>query len=158
MNRFAALIRDIDSSTKTKNKVRALVDYFAQAPADDALWVVALFTHRRPKRSVKVSQLRTWAAEAAGIPEWLFEESYHIVGDLAETIAQVLPAPTGQENRSLTQWFQFLQELKSCEEAEQKHRLQEAWNSLDALERFLLNKLITGGFRIGVSDKLLAQA
>ena len=158
MNRFAALIRDIDSSTKTKNKVRALVDYFAQAPADDALWVVALFTHRRPKRSVKVSQLRTWAAEAAGIPEWLFEESYHIVGDLAETIAQVLPAPTGQENRSLTQWFHFLQELKSCEEAEQKHRLQEAWNSLDALERFLLNKLITGGFRIGVSDKLLAQA
>jgi DNA ligase-1 len=158
VKRFAALIRDIDSSTKTKNKVQALVDYFAQAPADDALWVVALFTHRRPKRSVKVSQLRAWAAEAAGIPDWLFEESYHIVGDLAETIAQVLPAPMGQSQRRLSQWFQFLKELKTCEEAEQKLRLQEAWNNLEALERFLLNKLITGGFRVGVSDKLLAQS
>ena len=87
MKRFAALFNAIDQSTKTTVKVAALADYFSAAPDDDRLWTIALFSGRRPKRAVTTTKLREWAAERAGIPLWLFEESYSIVGDLAETIA-----------------------------------------------------------------------
>ena len=87
MRRFAALIEQLDSTNKTNQKVAALANYFKQAPKENALWAVALLSHRRPSRPVTTTLMRAWAAELAQLPEWLFEESYHIVGDLAETIA-----------------------------------------------------------------------
>jgi DNA ligase-1 len=91
MKDFAVLFTRIDESTKTSVKTAALADYFATATPDDRLWTIALFTGRRPKRTITATRLREWAAEVAGLPDWLFEESYSIVGDLAETIALVLP-------------------------------------------------------------------
>ncbi|MEL7178010.1 MAG: ATP-dependent DNA ligase, partial [Pseudomonadota bacterium] len=91
MKDFARLFTAIDQTTKTNTKVAALTTYFETATEDDRLWTIALFSGRRPKRTVTTTLLRGWAAEAAGIPLWLFEESYPIVGDLAETIALVLP-------------------------------------------------------------------
>ena len=90
MNRFAALFTALDQTTGTNAKVDALAAYFAEASEADRLWTIALLSGRRPKRSVTVTRLREWAAERAGIPLWLFEESYPIVGDLAETIARLL--------------------------------------------------------------------
>jgi DNA ligase-1 len=87
MRRFAALIETLDTTNKTNKKVEALANYFQEAPKTDALWAVALLSHRRPSRPVTTTLMRAWAAELAELPEWLFEESYHIVGDLAETIA-----------------------------------------------------------------------
>ena len=93
MNRFAALFTALDQTTKTNAKVAALADYFADAPDNDRLWTIALLSGRRPKRGVTTTLLREWAAERAGVPLWLFEESYSIVGDLSETIALVSPHP-----------------------------------------------------------------
>ena len=90
MNRFAALFATIDQSTKTTVKVAALADYFREAPEEDRLWTIALFSGRRPKRAVTTTRLREWAAEHAGLPLWLVEEAYPVVGDLAETIALIL--------------------------------------------------------------------
>ncbi|MBU2963412.1 ATP-dependent DNA ligase [Citreicella sp. C3M06] len=158
MKAFAALFTAIDQSTKTTVKTAALAEYFRTAPDDDRLWTVALFSGRRPKRAVTTTQLREWAAERAGLPLWLLEESYPIVGDLAETIALILPPNEHTSDRPLSAWLGDLLNYPSLDIEARKVRILDAWNRLDATERFLFNKLITGGFRIGVSRKLMTRA
>lgn len=158
MQHFAALFTALDQTTKTNAKVAALADYFQKASEDDRLWTIALLSGRRPKRTLTVSKLREWAAEVAGIPLWLFEESYPIVGDLAETIALILPEPTTRSSRSLSAWISDIKALGIEEEAVRKDRILDAWDSLESTERFVFNKLITGGFRVGVSQKLMTRA
>ncbi|TCP43295.1 ATP-dependent DNA ligase [Rhodovulum marinum] len=158
MKRFAALFTALDRTTKTTAKVDALAAYFTEAPEDDRLWTVALLSGRRPRRAVTTTRLREWAAERAGLPLWLFEECYPVVGDLAETIALVLPPATGTSTASLSDWMAEIGALAAVEEPERKARILAAWDGLDGTERFLFNKLITGGFRVGVSQKLMTRA
>ena len=158
MKDFAALFTAIDQTTKTSVKTRALAEYFRTAEEDDKLWTIALFSGRRPRRAVTTTQLREWAAEQAGIPLWLFEECYPVVGDLAETIALVLPGNATIDNRSLSDWISDLKSVSKLEETEKKSFVLNAWNSLKRTERFVFNKLITGGFRMGVSQKLMTRA
>jgi DNA ligase-1 len=146
-------------TTKTSEKVRALEQFFSTATDSDKLWIIALFTGRRPKRTIKVSLLRQWACEFTQTPDWLFEESYAIVGDLAETIALLLPTtPKSVIHFDLTFWMEELKNIRSREEASQKEWVFNAWEILDAHQRFVFNKLLTGGFRIGVSMALIVQA
>ena len=158
MEHFATLFTRLDQTTKTLVKVQALVDYFGQADDRDRLWAIGILSGRRPRRGVKSTLLREWAAERSQVPLWLLEESYHVVGDLAETIALVLPPPTRQSVRSLTEWVELVRDLKDMEEAEKKAAVLAAWDGLEARERFVFNKLITGGFRVGVSQKLMMRA
>ncbi len=158
MKHFARLFTTLDQTTKTNAKVDALAAYFDQAPPDDKLWTVAILSHRRPKRTVNTTLLREWAAAQAGIPLWLFEESYHVVGDLAETIALVLPKPTTRHDRTLTYWIQYVRDLGELEETERRAQVAAAWEGLDKTERLIFNKLITGSFRIGISQKLMTRA
>lgn len=158
MKKFAELFTRLDQTNKTLAKVAALVDYFKKTDDSDRLHAMALLSHRRPKRGVKTSLMREWAAEIAGVPAWLFEDSYRVVGDLAETIALVLPPPTEHTDRSLTYWFNETKKLGSLSEEEKKERITSAWRGLNATERFLFNKLITGSFRVGVSQKLMMRA
>jgi len=157
---FEKLYQKLDQTTKTTEKVEALVEFFHLCPPQDKIWIIALFTGRRPKRSVPLANLRQWAAEFAEIPQWLFDESYHTVGDLAETISLVL-GRTSQNispDLPLDSWIQRLHLLKNQTEGEQRNSIFAFWNQLSTEGRFLLNKLITGGFRIGVSQALLTQA
>ena len=120
MRRFAALIEELDSTNKTTKKVAALTQYFKAAPKEDALWAVALLSHRRPSRPVTTTLMRAWAAELAQLPEWLFEESYHIVGDLAETIALLVQQEAKGTPPSLSQCIEEIIALKPKEEEEKK--------------------------------------
>ena len=158
MKHFAELITSLDQSNKTGDKLEALVSFFQSASAEDQVWGIAIFSHRRPKRQVTTRQLRTWCQELAGIPDWLFEECYQSVGDLAETIALLLPPTQSFHQKSLTDWIRDLKSLEHQDEEEKKTYILSAWNCLDRTERFVFNKLITGGFRIGVSQNLLIQA
>ncbi|HYC35312.1 MAG TPA: ATP-dependent DNA ligase [Usitatibacter sp.] len=159
MKQFAALFEAIDSSTSTKAKTAALAEYFASAPPEDAAWAAWFLTGHRPRQAVPTRRLHAWAAEAAGIPLWLFEESYDAVGDLAETIALVLPDPQGGDEAPLHTWIEErLLALRELGEAEQKARLLACWASLRGTERFVFNKLITGAFRVGVSALLVTRA
>ena len=105
MRDFATLFTTLDQTTKTTSKVAALRAFFEAASDSDKLWCIALFSGRRPKRAVTTTLLREWAAELAGIPLWLFEECYPIVGDLAETIALVLPPARQHDDQPLTHWI-----------------------------------------------------
>lgn len=159
MQHFAALYDAIDASTATTHKVAALVAYFREAPPADAAWAAAFLLGRRPKRLVKAPHLRAWAAAAAGVPDWLFEECYAQAGDLAETMALLVPEGSTHRTEPLAWWVETqLLPLATCEPAEQQQRLLEAWRALRGSARFVFNKLLTGAFRVGVSDGLVVRA
>ena len=148
MKDFAALYARIDETTKTTIKVNALAEYFATAPDDDKLWTVALFSGRRPKRTITATRLREWAADTANLPLWLFEESYSVVGDLAETIALILPDPSSETDHSLTHWITEIKRLSALDDDARRAGILAAWDSLPTRERFLFTKLLTGGFAL----------
>ncbi len=158
MKLFAKLFTQLDQTTKTNAKVEALADYFSEATDKDKLWTIAILSHRRPRRTVNTTLLRQWASEFSDIPQWLFEESYHVVGDLAETITLVLPKREKATDQSLSYWINYIKDLGNLEEAEKKERVLEAWSGLNRPERYIFNKLITGNFRVGLSQKLMVRA
>lgn len=158
MKKFSLLFSQLDQTNKIGDKLKLLVGYFSTASDLDRLWTLALFTHKRPKRSVNTRQLREWCCEFAGIPPWIFEESYQTVGDLAETIALLLPLATSSSDQPLHFWIDFLESVKDLDESAKKTAIFNAWTTLTKEERLVFNKLITGGFRIGVSQNLITRA
>jgi DNA ligase-1 len=91
MQLFAKLFTDLDTTTRTVEKVQALARYFAVAPPPDAAWALYFLTGRRIKRAVNTLLLRDWLSAETGLPLWIIDESYDAVGDLAETLALLLP-------------------------------------------------------------------
>jgi DNA ligase-1 len=201
MHRFATLYQQLDASTATGDKVAALRAYFAAEPPEDAAWAVYFLAGGKPRQVVPTALLRELACRLAGIEAWLFEECYQAVGDLAETIAHVLPqqlsadafsrsprawgegrgegssaasvppsappspAPRGSQPGDggradgLAHWVEArLLPLRGLAPAEQAARLAQAFAQLDSGARFLLVKLIGGGFRVGVSKLLVQRA
>jgi len=158
MKRFAELYAALDETTKTNDKVAALTRYFAAAPPEDAAWAVYFLIGRKPKQVVPSGKLRAWAAAEAGIPDWLFQESYDAVGDVAETIALLLPPPSRTGDRPLHVWVERLLSLRKAGEEGQHEAVVAAWAELDRPQRFVWNKLISGGFRVGVSQQLVTRA
>jgi DNA ligase-1 len=159
MRQFAELVQILGTSTKTNEKLDALSGYFATANDKDKVWVIAIFSGRRPKRAVNTTQLWTWCNELVGLPTWLFEECYHAVGDLAETIALLLPE--GIKSAASFPLHYYLETLISIEkedEAVRKEFILRSWQTMEYAERFVFNKLITGNFRIGVSQKTMVNA
>src|SRR5918993_1306062 len=159
MQAFAELATELGSSTKTNDKLDALVRYFSAADDKDKVWVIALFSGRRPKRAVNSTQLATWCVDLIGLPFWLFEESYHTVGDLAETIALLLPEsdPQQQHARPLHYYIEGLKAIEKESEEVKKNFVLESWRGMNRAEQFVFNKLITGGFRIGVSQSIMVN-
>lgn len=157
---FAELVAQIGTSTKTNDKIQALVDYFATAPEADKVWVIALFSGRRPRRAINSRLMRQWCTEIVQIPDWLFDECYHTVGDLSETLALLLPETKtpDQENESLSYYVRRFLDIEKEEEAIKKEFIVSNWNRMNRDERFVFNKLITGSFRIGVSQKTIVNA
>jgi len=159
VKRFAALFAAIDETMRTNEKVDAMTAYFASADPADAAWAVYFLSGGRPKRLIPVRRLAAWAMEEAGISDWLFEESYDAVGDLAETISLLLPDAGTTTDDPLHVWVeQRVLPLSTQSEEHQRATVIDAWRRLGGVERFLWNKLITGGFRVGVSQQLVVRA
>jgi len=159
MKAFARLFNDLDTTTSTNAKVEALQRYFAAAPAHDAAWAVYFLSGGKPRQVVATARLRALACDMAGIEDWLFDECYQAVGDLAETIAHVLPLPGVVSDVGLAEWVeQRLLPLRGLTEEEVATRVRSYWDELDAQGRFLLIKLVGGGFRVGVSKLLVQRA
>ena len=159
MKRFAALYAALDATTSTNDKLAALTSYFAATAPEDAAWASYFLAGGKPRQSVPTRLLSDLARERAGLPEWLFEESYHAVGDLAETIAHILPPAQRDSELGLTQWIeQRVLTLRGVAPEELRTRLLSYWDELDWSGRFLLTKLIGGGFRVGVARQLVVRA
>src|SRR5210317_2325535 len=106
MKDFAELYTKLDETTSTNRKIEAMVDYFRRAPEEDAIWTVSFLIGRKPRQVVPTRKLMQWAAELSEVPEWLFEASYDVVGDLAETITLLLPGATAISERPLHKWVE----------------------------------------------------
>ncbi len=159
MKAFAALYRELDATTSNLAKQAALQRYFLDAQAADAAWAVYFLSGGKPRQLVPAKVLRALAREAAGLPEWLFDESYDAVGDLAETIALLLPPPNQSHDLGLAVWIEqrLLPLRKSAPEA-LADMLRGHWQQLAIDERLVYFKLMTGGFRVGVSKLQVTQA
>jgi DNA ligase-1 len=159
MKKFAELYAALDQTTRTSEKVQHLALYLSAAPAADAGWAVYFLIGRKPRQALSARKLSTWAMELAGIPEWLFGECYDAVGDLAETIALLVPPSNSSSDRPLSEWVeQRLLPLQDLDEASQRRAVLDAWSRLDTGQLFVWNKLVTGAFRVGVSRQLVVRA
>ncbi len=159
MKAFADLYAALDETTKTNEKIAAMSRYFGSAPPEDAAWAVHFLIGRRPKRLIETRKLVAWAIEEAGIPDWLFGECYQAVGDLAETIALLLPAAQTSSEKPLHYWVEErLLPMRDWDDAARRESLVEAWRDMSERQRFAWNKLITGEFRVGVSQNLVVRA
>ncbi len=159
MRRFAALYAELDGTTSTAAKLQALQRYLVEAPPADAAWAVYFLAGGRPRQLVRTALLRSLACELAGLPDWLFEASYQAVGDLAETIAHVLPAGPDSDDAPLAVWVeQRLLPLRGQPEEVLRQQVQAQWAQLPPLGRMLWVKLAGGGFRVGVSRLMVQRA
>jgi ATP-dependent DNA ligase len=159
MKAFADLYFALDETTATSEKIAALAAYFRTAPPRDAAWAVHLLSGRPPKRLVSLSKLRTWVAAEAGVPDWLFDESYQAVGDLAETLTLLLPDPGRASDHPLAELVESrLLELRGQDDTVQRRELVRAWRELGLRERYVWNRLVTGSFRVGASARLVVPA
>lgn len=162
MKRFSALYETLDRTTSTNAKVAAVVEYFRTVPPADAAWAVFFLTGRRLKRVVPSAGLREWSQEVTGIPDWLMGECYSAAGDFGELVALALDAvPPGppEPELSLETWVEErLLPLQGADPAAQRSMVIKWWLGLPRAERFLLNKLLTGEFRVGVSHTLVVRA
>ncbi len=159
MQRFTALYLALDASTRTGAKVAALVEYFQHAPPHDAAWAAWFLTGRKLKRLVGTRDLVAAALAASGVQPWLFDASYAAVGDLAETVALLLPPPTQRDERNLATFIEAeLAPLAGLPPSDVQARLRAAWDRLDRDERFVFGKLLTGAFRVGAARALVHRA
>jgi DNA ligase-1 len=163
MQRFAELFESLDTTTSTHAKIGAMSAYFRVADPSDAAWATYVLIGRRLKRSVGPALLRQWLREEAQLPEWLIDETYGSVGDLAETIALLVPNEDTERalhaDVSLTEWFNArILPLANQSVAERRQHIVNWWHELPYRECFLVNKLLTGSLRIGVSRSLVARA
>ncbi|MRD46245.1 ATP-dependent DNA ligase [Caenimonas koreensis DSM 17982] len=159
MRQFAQLFTELDATTSTNAKVEALQRYFDQADARDAAWAVYFLSGGKPRQVVSMSILAGLACDIAALAPWLFDECYQAVGDLAETIAHILPRDAQPSDVGLATWVEErLLPLRGLPEEEIVARIRSYWRELDPQGRFLLSKLVGGGFRVGVSKLLVQRA
>lgn len=159
MEAFTRLYAALDETTRTLPKVAALEAYFRNTPPGDAAWTLYFLTGRRIKRAVNTNDLRIAAAEAARLPVWLLDESYHAVGDLSETISLLLPPPASAEEMPLHRVVgDIILPMRRMDDAQRRAMLIAAWDRLPAHQRFVFHKLISGSFRVGVSRILAVRA
>jgi DNA ligase-1 len=159
MREFARLYAELDETTATNRKLEALQNYFSNAAPENAAWAVYFLAGGKPRQAVPSKLLRQYAIEYACLDEWLFDECYDAVGDFAETVAHILPPPERRSDVGLAEWMeQRIGPLRGADPGTIREALFGYWGELDARERFLLIKLIGGGFRVGVSRLLVTRA
>ena len=159
MREFARLFAALDETTATNRKLDALQAYFSSAAPANAAWAVYFLAGGKPRQAVPTRLLRDYAIEYSQLDGWLFDECYHAVGDLAETIAHILPPPEHHGDVGLAVWMQErIGPLRGADPTPIRAALFGFWNELEPRERFLLTKLIGGGFRVGVSRLLVTRA
>ncbi len=159
MREFSQLFHDLDESTKTNDRIDQLVKYLLEASPEDSIWVCWFLAGNRIKGAIKNSELRTFASERSGLPQWLLEECHDRVGDLAETISLLVATEGSGEILSLSEWIiTFIEPMIGMDTEERRENIFRAWDFLGEQDFLPFHKLLTGGFRMGVSKGNLCKA
>ncbi len=159
MRLFTELYVELDQTNKTNEKVEAMKYYFKHAAAHDSAWALYFLSGRKPRQIVPSKLLREWALELSGVPEWLWTECRDTVGDSAETMALLLPNNIAVDETPLHILVEDqLLPLRGSNVEVQRDAVMEAWSRMNYSQRLVYNKLITGAFRVGVSQSLVIRA
>jgi DNA ligase 1 len=159
MKAFAELYAALDGTTKTNEKIDALTRYLQSTPPEDAIWAIHFLIGRRPKRLIESRKLAAWALEESRMPEWMFGECYSAVGDFAEVMALLLPPAAASTTLPLHYWVEErMLPMREWDDGARHDSIVAAWRQMDERQRFAWNKLLTGEFRVGVSQNLVVRA
>ena len=171
MQAFQALFDRLDQLTGTNAKVSALAEHFRSVPAEDAAWALTLLLGKRRRRLITGRRLREVLQERTGLPEWLIADCHGQVGDSAETLSLLWPEvrdrlapiesdlPTAATTQPLHWWMTtLLPHISSLQGEEQADAVLALWQRLPENQHFIVNKLLTGGFRVGVSTGLISRS
>ncbi|HEX6115082.1 MAG TPA: ATP-dependent DNA ligase [Geminicoccaceae bacterium] len=161
MRRFSDLYEALDSTTSTSAKVEVMAQYFRAVPAEDAAWAVFFLTGQRLKRLISGRTLRDWALHYTGLPEWLVADAHAATGDSAETVTLLVHHGTSADTPALPLHRWLEDRILPLRELPDERRYAEVtawWRQLPARELFVLHKLLTGAFRVGVSRPLVVRA
>ena len=160
MRKFVALFEKIDQTQSTNEKVQHMQEYFSACSDEDGAWALFFLCGHRIKRLISSRMLLQWCANILSFPNWLIEESYATVGDTAETISLLLPRKQSEGNAySLADWMEkFIKPLQKLSKEDQEKQILGFWKELNTKEIFILNKILTGSFRVGVSSLLTLKA
>jgi DNA ligase 1 len=177
MQRFTQLFQQIDATTSTNQKVAALQRYFQQEAPANAVWALYLLLGKTRKRLITSRVLRDIFLQSCDLPEWLFDECYAQVGDSAEVISLLWATVISPEHHDVNRqdssageqlnqpaaplqvWMEeIIPQVKGISDPDMlRSQVLSWWSGLDATEVFVLNKLLTGAFRVGVSSKLVIK-
>ena len=159
MRAFVSLYQALDQTTASQKKLDLLVNYFQCTNPADAAWAVFFLSGGKIRRLLPVRELRAYALAQTGLSDWLFEESYQAVGDLAETIALLLSENSRLRDESLSDWVtSCLLPMQTLSGQPRLDHLTQALNGWDPFTRFVCLKLITSGLRVGVSRLSVTRA
>ena len=184
MQAFADLLRELDTETGTRAKISTLTAFLQQQPPGDGAWAAALLAGGRQRRFCTSTWLRACLRRHCTLPEWLLADAQAQVGDTAETITLLLAAghlapdmsvkhlPDDSTNledislqnslqHSLQEWCEHI--LPAWRQSDEHHKdrlLLTWWSQLADQPQLLytLNKLLTGGFRIGIAKTTVGKA
>ncbi len=158
MVKFAHIYAVILQATSHSQIVQQIVSYLKEAKDEDKLAAIQLFVGNRPKRIITTASLKTLLLEKSDIPEWLFDYSHEVGSDLAETCALILPFPKHESSDTLAAWMRKIKALAGEEDYIVLPKLWEYWDQLNQDARLVLNKLVTGGFRLNIERSQLLEA
>ena len=155
MHAFAALLDRLIYTRSRNAKLKLIADYLHATPDPDRGWAMAALTGDLDLPGVKPAVIRAMVEER--VDPVLFRMSRDFVGDTAETVALMWPAPEGFEAEPMSV-SQAVDRLMHLPKAEAGAALAKMLDGLDADERFALLKMATGELRVGVSARLATQA
>ncbi len=165
MEAFATLFERIDQTTSTNEKIRIMADFFRTQDPDTCAWALFFLSGQKLRKLVGSAKLRQWSQALVCYPDWMMEDCYAAVGDTAEMVSLILAAAgkTGSDQSSdaisLGEWMSHrLLPLMNMDDESRRRHITGWWQQLETKEVFILNKLLTGSLRIGVSETLVYRA
>lgn len=162
MKEFVKLIGKIEQTKSTKEKTAYIQNYFERSEPADAAWALFFLSGKKLKRLIGPSKLLEWCVEALPLPEWIIFEAFSTVGDVAETIALLMvkkKQDSSLNDLKLDEWIrEKILPLEKRDKEYQKQQILYFWHELNAPLIFILNKILTGSLRIGVSHALTIKA
>ena len=165
MEAFCKLFHTLDESPGTEAKIAALTTFFATCAPRDGAWALQVLLGGQKRRLITGRRLREICLAGSPWPDWLFADCHRHVGDSAETISLLWQPPSRLEaatptlEGTLHDWMErHLPALAALRGEEQTQAVQACWRGLSREQLLVVNKLLTGGLRVGVSEGLVIRA
>ena len=177
MIQFVKLIRSLDQALGNLEKKNCIKEYFQNAlllenenmtnnlnkSQDQWLslfWAVYFLSGEKLNRIFPSKLLKLCTIKKTNMPQWLFDECYDFVGDLAETIAHLAcdkKEINDDLSTSLHQKIQSFMEIKNADDEKKLNFFTKDFEDKSFYYIFTVCKMFTGGFRLGVSRLQVTQ-